>query len=110
MLNLILANQRPQSISRVSGIPVGWRHSPYNQRTQAQQELFSLVEQLDARFVLISYNSEGFVKQDAFLEHLSKLGNLQILTTDYNTFRASRNLNQRDIHVKEYLFLLEKSR
>jgi len=26
----------------------------------------------------------------------------------YNTFRGSRNLNNREIYVKEYLFLLEK--
>ena len=26
---------------------------------------------------------------------------------EYNTFRGSRNLNNRDIHVKEYLYLVE---
>jgi adenine-specific DNA-methyltransferase len=33
---------------------------------------------------------------------------VDVLETTYNTFRGSRNLNNRDIHVKEYLYLLEK--
>jgi adenine-specific DNA-methyltransferase len=39
---------------------------------------------------------------------LNDIGKLSVLETKYNTFRGSRNLNNRDIHVKEYLYLLEK--
>jgi len=39
---------------------------------------------------------------------LNKIGKVTVLETRYNTFRGSRNLNNRDIHVKEYLYLLEK--
>jgi adenine-specific DNA-methyltransferase len=39
---------------------------------------------------------------------LNKIGKVDVLETTYNTFRASRNLNNREIHVKEYLYLLEK--
>jgi adenine-specific DNA-methyltransferase len=41
-------------------------------------------------------------------EMLGKIGKFEVLETEYNTFRGSRNLKTRDIHVKEYLFLLEK--
>jgi len=45
---------------------------------------------------------------------LKKIGKVQILETTYNTFRGCRNLTNlaekgnRDIHVTEYLYLLEK--
>jgi adenine-specific DNA-methyltransferase len=39
---------------------------------------------------------------------LNKIGRLEVLETKYNVFRGSRNLNNREIHVKEYLYLLEK--
>ena len=39
---------------------------------------------------------------------LQKIGKVEILETTYNTFRGCRNLANRDIHVKEYLYLLEK--
>jgi adenine-specific DNA-methyltransferase len=39
---------------------------------------------------------------------LGKIGKLTVLETKYNTFRGSRNLRNREIHVKEYLYLVEK--
>ncbi|MGN0879495.1 MAG: DNA adenine methylase [Oligosphaeraceae bacterium] len=109
MLNLILDYQRPTDISDVSGIPADWRRSAYNKRHLAQATLFELVERLQARYVMISYNSEGFIQYDDFIRHLSKLGRLRCLATDYNTFRGCRNLAARNLHVKEYLFMLKKS-
>lgn len=42
------------------------------------------------------------------MEFLNSLGTVQPLETDYNTFRGSRNLRERAIKVKEFLFLLER--
>ena len=41
-------------------------------------------------------------------EMLKKYGRLKTVEITYNTFRGSRNLQNRDIHVSEYLFILEK--
>ncbi len=43
-----------------------------------------------------------------FLAYLRSLGKLEVLKTAYNTFRGSRNLAARPIHVTEFLYLLEK--
>lgn len=108
MLNLIVSHRRPAAISRVSGIPTDWNRSPYNKRAKAAQELFALVEACPARFILISYNSEGFVPPDAFVDTLQRLGKLSVFEQEYNTFRACRNLRNRSIKVREFIFLLEK--
>lgn len=108
MLNTIVRNEQPGDISPISGIPTNWNRSPYNKRAQAAQELFALVEQCPARFIMISYNSEGFVPCDAFVEALQRMGTLSVLEQEYNTFRACRNLRQRNLKVREYLFLLER--
>lgn len=109
MLNLIANNKAPESCSRISGIPGDWNRSPYNKRATATAELFHVIEKCPAKFVLISYNSEGFVPYRAFMSFLSKLGKVSPLQISYNTFRGSRNLNNRSIKVTEYLFLLEKN-
>ncbi len=108
MLNLILDYRRPVSVSPVSGIPDDWNHSPYNRRRDAKKALFDLVAALRARYVLISYNSEGFVGYDEFVDYLSSLGRLSVMDKKYNTFRGCRNLGSRDAYVKEFLFLLKK--
>jgi adenine-specific DNA-methyltransferase len=108
MLNLILDYTYPENISKISGIPEDWNRSSYNKNYMALQSLTELVSNIKAKYVLISFNSEGFITIDQMKEMLSKIGKFEILETKYNTFRGSRNLNNREIHVKEYLYLLEK--
>ncbi len=108
MLNLLLRYERPKHLSAVSGIPAGWNRSPYNKRAQVQEALDSLLAVLPARFILISYNSEGFITLPAMQQLLSRHGKVQLMQTDYATFRGCRNLQARALSVKEYLFLLQK--
>ncbi|GHT14710.1 restriction endonuclease subunit M [Planctomycetales bacterium] len=108
MLNLVLENKYPESTSKISGIPDNWNRSPYNKPQQSYEALKDLVENIKAKYVLISFNSEGFIKLDTMKEMLNKIGKVDVLETSYNTFRGCRNLRNREIHVSEYLYLLEK--
>jgi adenine-specific DNA-methyltransferase len=108
MLNLILDYTRPSRISPVSGIPREWNHSVYNRKREAPRALADLVEKLRAKFLLISFNSEGFIRREEMEAILHRAGRVEILETPYNTFRGSRNLQNRNIHVKEYLYIVEK--
>ena len=67
-----------------------------------------MVKECPAKFILISYNSEGFITYEEFVSFLETLGTVTKLETDYNTYRGSRNLNKRALKVKEFLFLLER--
>jgi adenine-specific DNA-methyltransferase len=108
MLNLILENKYPENTSKVSGIPENWNRSAYNKKQSAYKALTDLVTNIKSKFVLISFNSEGFISLDEMKNMLYKIGKVEILEVTYNTFRGCRNLANRDIHVKEYLYLLEK--
>jgi adenine-specific DNA-methyltransferase len=114
MLNLILKNKYPESVSTISGIPDDWNRSAYNKKQYAYSALSDLVTNIKAKFVLISFNSEGFISLDEMKTMLSKIGKVEVLETAYTTFRGCRNLSSlaeqgiRDIHVTEYLYLLEK--
>jgi adenine-specific DNA-methyltransferase len=108
MLNLILDYKYPESASKISGIPEDWNRSDYNKEKCAYSALSDLVGNIKAKYVLLSFNSEGFIKSGEMKSMLSSIGKLSVLETRYNTFRGSRNLYNRDIHVREYLYLLEK--
>jgi adenine-specific DNA-methyltransferase len=108
MLNLILDYRLPKSDSKISGIPKNWNRSPYNNRNHARTALAELINGIKAKYVLISYNSEGFISPEEMALILEKYGKFEILDTRYNTFRGSRNLGGRGIYVREYLYLLEK--
>jgi adenine-specific DNA-methyltransferase len=108
MLNLILDYKYPENTSIVSGIPDNWNRSNYNKENSAYLSLKNLVENIKAKFVLISFNSEGYIGLEAMKDMLYTIGKVEVLETKYNAFRGSRNLNNRGMHVKEYLYLLEK--
>jgi adenine-specific DNA-methyltransferase len=108
MLNLLLDYRYPENTSAVSGIPDNWNRSNYNRAQHAYSSLKELVENIRAKFVLISFNSEGFIGFEAMKTMLSGIGRVEALETTYNAFRGSRNLNNRATYVKEYLYLLEK--
>jgi adenine-specific DNA-methyltransferase len=108
MLNLILDYEYPEKISKVSGIPENWNRSFYNRENQALDALTSLVENIKSKFVMISFNSEGFIAFDRMKNMLAQIGKVEVSEKQYNVFRGSRNLNNRTIHNKEFLFVLEK--
>lgn len=107
MLNLLLDYREPRKMSAVSGIPPDWRRSQYNKRRTAFDAFADLVSRLDARFVLVSFNSEGFIEREAMVRLLSSRGKVAVMETPYFTFRGSRNLRNRSPHVTEYLYIVE---
>ncbi|MDX9801650.1 MAG: DNA adenine methylase [Spirochaetia bacterium] len=108
MLNLIADYKMPERISSVSGIPENWNRSSYNNKADSYNAFKELASKLKAKYLLISFNSEGFISLDVMVDMLEKIGKVTVLETKYNTFRGSRNLKNRDIHVKEFLYLVEK--
>ena len=108
MLNLLAQYKPPSHISAVSGIPTDWQRSGYNVRSRAPQLLENLLYSIDAKFLLVSYNNEGFVAQDKLASILEHLGRVSVVEIPYNTFRGSRNLRKRSIYVTESLFLVER--
>ena len=108
MLNLILKNKLDANISKVSGIVQNWNRSVFNKPYAALNSMEEIISGISSKYVIISYNSEGFISFDQMSGMLKKYGNLKTVEIKYNTFRGSRNLKNRDIHVREYLFVLEK--
>ena len=108
MLNLIIKNRLDVPVSKVSGITQDWNRSSFNKSALALSSMEKVILSLASKYVIISYNSEGFISFDEMQSMLKKYGSLKTVEIKYNTFRGSRNLHGRDIHVKEYLFVLKK--
>lgn len=110
MLNIILKNRIDGKMSKVSGIPDDWNHSIYNKKQTALDGMRDLITKLDTKYVLISYNNEGFISFDEMKDMLSEFGKVKERRIKYNTFRGSRNLRERNIYTNEFLFLLKKEK
>jgi adenine-specific DNA-methyltransferase len=108
MLNLIANYRRPGDVSAVAGIPTDWKRSGYNVRSRSLPLLRDLAETIDSRFLLVSFNDEGFIAPEDMRAMLGALGKVDVIETQYNAFRGSRNFDNRPIHVTEQLFVVEK--
>ena len=109
MLNIINNGVPAEIQDGVSGISKEWNKSAYNKRQAAEDAMDRLVADTNAHFIVISYNNEGIIPLDSFKSILSKHGKWELFEQDYNTYRGSRNLRNRDIKVKEHLWILEKN-
>lgn len=107
MLNLILKNKLDVEISKVSGITQNWNRSEFNKAKTALTSMEAIIKNLQSKFIIISYNSEGFITFDQMKSMLEKYGKVKTVEISYNTFRGSRNLQERELYVSEYLFVLE---
>lgn len=109
MLNLLVHYKEPINISKVSGIPKNWKRSGYNVKTTSKKLFNELLHSIDTKFFLISFNNEGFISPDEMRSMLKKVGSVDEFEIVYNTFRGSRNLRNRNLHVTEQMFLVERN-
>jgi adenine-specific DNA-methyltransferase len=107
MLNLVCTNQRPDTISKVSGIPTNWNKSAYNYKRTIREvmERTIRVSTEKATHTLVSYNNEGFITPTEW-EDLLEPYEYEKIEIEYNCYKGSRNLKDRKNKVTEFLFVI----
>jgi len=110
-LNLIaktpenLLNELP--LKGKTGIPTDCFISPFCKRGEVESAFDSLIQNVRAKWVFLSYNSESMITKEQMLKILEKYGSVSIIERDYKRFK-SFEYNQ-DITINEYLFCLNKN-
>lgn len=109
MLNLVCTNERPEHISKTSGIPKDWNKSPYNYKRTIREAMEKTIRLSTekARYTIISYSNEGFITPAEWEEILESY-EYEKIEIEYNTYRGSRNLKNRTNKVTEFLFVISQ--
>ena len=107
MLNLICTNERPHTVSKVSGIPGDWNKSQYNYKNKIKDGMKRTLElaTTKAKHTLVSYNNEGFISLTEW-EELLQPYTYEKIEIDYSCYKGSRNRKNRSSKVTEYLFVI----
>lgn len=109
MLNILASSDLSVPIQNgVSGIAENWNRSAYNKKQLAIDSMDDLIKNTKSKYILISYNNEGIIPFDIFKAILTKYGNVDLLQQDYNTYRGCKNLKNRNIKVREFLWIVKK--
>lgn len=109
MLNTILNNVDKDNLSKVSGIPDDWQRSNYNYKKKAHDSMEDLLKNIRASYIIMSYNDEGIISKEELIEIFEELEyDWTLKEIEYQTYRGSRNLKDRNNKVTEYLWVLHK--
>ena len=111
VLETIAAYDRPR-LSGVTGLrPYDEQRSDFCVKVKALGALNTMVGRARARYVFLSYNSEGLMSRREILGVLGSYGKVDVKTKRYPRFRADAdgaNRNYKADSVTEYLFRLNK--
>ncbi len=112
VLETIAAYDNPK-LAGVTGLrPYEDQRSDFCMKGKALGALEDLVRRTSARFVFLSYNSEGLMARRDILDLLSAYGKTDMKARKYPRFRAdadSANRRYKANSVTEYLFRLQKA-
>lgn len=108
MLNIINGGKPIPIQNGVSGIAEDWQRSDYNKTLPAEKAIDDLINNTNAKYIIISYNDEGIIPFAKFENIVKRHGEWEILEQEYNTYRGSRNLRNRTNKVRELLWVIKK--
>ena len=80
--------------------------SGYSSKIEALSNLESLIKDIDAKYILLSYNNEGIIETDAIKKLLREKGSLKIIDKEHKRYR-SINQDGSNIKTKEFLYVVK---
>ncbi len=96
----------------VTGLrPQDDQKSDFCMKRRALPAFDDMVKKTSARYVFLSYNSEGIMGKDEILQTMGQYGEVNLVTRNYPRFRADVDRENRVYkadQVEEYLFCLDK--
>ena len=115
VLNTVALWDKPPVPTTIAGrnksaIRTDWRtqrRSPFNYAAQAAEAMERLLQAVRARWVLVSYSSDGLVPLEQLLGALARRGRLEVLTQKYKRYRVSTPRMSPQPHNIEFLAVVD---
>ncbi|MEW5818483.1 MAG: DNA adenine methylase, partial [Spirochaetota bacterium] len=96
-----------------AGIRKNWAvtKSDFCYSSTAARAFTELMDGIDARFIALSYNTEGIIPFENLCDILSRQGSLQLFCEDYILFRGGKqSINRKDYNLEFILVLNRKEK
>jgi adenine-specific DNA-methyltransferase len=100
-------------VTNKSAIRTDWRterRSAYNSARQAAEAFDSLINTLDARWLLVSYSTDGNIPLEQMLSILARRGRLHVFAQRYKRYRVSTQRMSEKSHNVEFVAAVDCSR
>lgn len=87
-----------------------YKKSAFCKKKEVEKSFDDLIKNANFKYIFLSYNNEGIMSSETIKNILSNYGKYDLLTTEYQRFRADKqeNRNHKASSTTEYLHILEK--
>ena len=87
-----------------------YNRSDYCSKTNVRKSFEELVKNVNFNYTFLSYNNEGLMSEEEIRTIMSKYGKYDLVTTNYQRFKADKTENRNHIasSTTEFLHILEK--
>lgn len=88
-----------------------YKRSQYCSKKTVADVFDKLIRDANFKYIFLSYNNEGLMKIEEIRKIMSKYGKYDLISTNYQRFKADKDENRNHIADKteEYLHILEKN-
>lgn len=88
-----------------------YERSNYCSKSLVIKSFEELIKNAQFKYIFLSYNNEGLMTETEIKSIMSKYGNYDLVTTNYQRFKADKeeNRNHKANSTTEYLHILEKN-
>jgi adenine-specific DNA-methyltransferase len=88
-----------------------YNRSLYCKKREVGKVFDDLIKNAKFKYIFLSYNNEGLMTKEEIKVTMKKYGRYDLLTTEYQRFKADKteNRNHTAVGTTEYLHILEKS-
>jgi adenine-specific DNA-methyltransferase len=92
-----------------AGIRSDWveTRSPYCSRSTAADAMEKLLDSMDSRYFIMSYNTDGIVSFEQQMEMFSRRGRVSYAATEYPSYRGGRQSMSRQTATTEYILCVD---
>lgn len=85
-----------------------YKKSKYCSKIFVKTELENLIKQAKFKYIFLSYNNEGLLSWQEIREIFSKFGKYDLISKEYNHFKADNTRKNLSNKTEEFLHFLEK--
>lgn len=106
-LNYIALYNKNVNLRGKTGIIDGYNKSKFCSKLSVKESFKTILDNIDCKYVFISYNNEGLLNFEELKQLLSVYGTVKIYKIPYKKFKAQQNVDGDMVY--EYLWFIDKT-
>jgi adenine-specific DNA-methyltransferase len=105
LLNYLVRYDSKIEITGKTGLVKNYNRSKFSSKVAAKNTFKEMIDNINAKYIVLSYNDEGIISKDDLKNILCSKGSVVLYKIKYAKFKAQKNIDKK--YICEYLWTVE---